>query len=188
MIKLIDDAVGVIARALLAIAAVALVLMMVQVFADVAGKYFLNAPVPLTIELVEFYYMTAVVFLPLAMVERRDGHINVELIYTGLPRVGKRLLEILGYLFGIAFYGMLTSRTWEVALKKYEIGEFSLGSYSIDTWPSRFIIPIGAGLIVIVLVLKLIRCVIALFDIDKDPWHGVRQRSELDDLLAKEQV
>lgn len=188
MIKLLEDVSTVLARALMAIAAVALVLMMTQVFVDVAGKYLLNSPVPLTIELVEFYYMTSVVFLPLAMVERRDGHINVELVYTSLPRVGKRLLEILGYVFGIAFYGMLTLRTWNVALKKYEIGEFSLGSYSIDTWPSRFIIPLGAGLIVIVLTLKLIRGVIALFDIDNDPWHGVRHKSELDDLLSKEQI
>ncbi len=188
MLKMIDDVVGALANLLMAVAGVALVLMMVQVFADVAGKYFLNAPIPLTIELVEFYYMTSVVFLPLALVERKDGHINVELIYTSLNRVGKRLLEILGFVFGIWFYWMMTARTLKVALDKYEVGEFSLGSFSIITWPSRFVLPIGASLITVVLVLKLIRTVSALIDIDKDPWHGAPPSSDLHDLMKKEQV
>ena len=188
MLKALEDIVGAISKLLMAVAGVALVLMMVQVFADVAGKYFLNSPIPLTIELVEFYYMTSVVFLPLALVERKDGHINVELVYTSLPRVGKRLLEILGFVFGVWFYWMMTARTLKVALNKYEVGEFSLGSYSIITWPSRFIVTIGAALITVVLVLKLIRAVIALIDIDKDPWHGAPPSSDLHDLITKEQV
>ena len=69
--KAIDRMIDLLSFVFMAIAAIALTLMMGHVTVDVAGKYLLNAPVPVTLEMVSNYYMVAVVFLPLAAAERR---------------------------------------------------------------------------------------------------------------------
>jgi len=153
---------------LMLVAGVALVLMMAHVFVDVLGKYFLNRPVPMTLETVSNYYMVAVVFLPLAAVERNNGHIHVEMIYGALPRPARRSLDILAYGLGAFFFGMLTATGWEVAVAKYEVGEFIMGGYPVIIWPSRFLVPVGGSLICLLLVLKLVRSALYLARADLD--------------------
>lgn len=154
------------AKLLMLIGGIALVLMMTHVFADVLGKNLFNAPVPITLEMASAYYMVAVVFLPMAMVERNNGHINVELLYSALPRAGRRLLELIGNLLGFIFFALMTWRTWLTAVKKFEDSEFLMGEYSVIIWPSRFLVPIGIGLITVLLILKTIRSVTALINPD----------------------
>ena len=130
-------------RILLVVAGVALVAMMVQVTMDVAGKILFNSPVPITLEMVSNYFMVAVVFLPFAAVEFIGGNIRVDIIYTHLSRVMKRCLDIVSYSFGIFLFWLLTTSSWDVAMKKYNVGEFIMGSYSVSIWQSRFLVPIG---------------------------------------------
>lgn len=165
----IDRALGLLSGALMLVGGTALIAMMAQVTADVVGKYFLNAPVPMTLEMVSNYYMVAVVFLPLGAVERAGANIHVELVYAALPRVARRLLDLLAYGLGVFFFGMLTRVAWEVAVEKFEVGEFIMGSYSVVIWPSRFLVPVGASIITAVLVLKLVRSAFALARPDLDP-------------------
>jgi TRAP-type C4-dicarboxylate transport system permease small subunit len=157
------------AAALMIVGGVALTLMMGHVTVDVIGKYFFNRPVPITLEMVSNYYMVAVVFLPLAAVERRNGHIHVELIYAHLARVVRRLLDVLAYGLGIFFFSMLTWTAWDVAVRKFLVGEFIMGSYSVIIWPSRFLVPAGGALITVLLLLKLVRSAVALVRADLDP-------------------
>src|SRR5690606_4887540 len=75
-----------IVRVMTLFAGVGLVLMMLQVNADVAGRYLFTMPVPLTMELVTYYYMTLVAFLPLMALERKPGGlIHDELFYGFMP-------------------------------------------------------------------------------------------------------
>ncbi|HZD26825.1 MAG TPA: TRAP transporter small permease [Alphaproteobacteria bacterium] len=137
-----------------AIGAVGLVLMMLHITADVIGKYVFNAPVPVTLEVVSNYYMVAVVFLPLALVERNNGHIFVELVSQHLrPRL-QMLLAALTSLVAAAYFGAFTYRTWLDAIAKYRIGEYIQGTVELSNWPSRFMLPLGCGLIVLVLLVK----------------------------------
>lgn len=147
---------------------IALLAMMVHVTADVVGKFVFRRPVPATLEMVSNYYMVAVVFLPLAAVERRQGNIHVELIYAHLPRVLKRILDIATYCLFSWFLWLLVTSTWKVAMKKYAVGEFIMGTYSIEIWQTRFLVPVGAGLALALVVTKLGRAVVFLFRADLD--------------------
>lgn len=155
-------------RCLMLLAGVALVLMMIQVTLDVVGKILFKSPVPVTLEMVSNYFMVAVVFLPFAAVEFIHGNIQVDLIYVHLSRVMRRCLDILSYVFGVFLFWLLTTSTWEVAVKKYHVGEFIMGSYSISIWQSRFLVPIGCGLVLALLILKLLRTIVYLFRADLD--------------------
>ena len=139
------------------VAAVALVAMMLHVNLDVLGRFLFNAPLPMTTEVVSAYYMVAVVFLPLAAIEWRDGHISVEIITQFIGDRPQRLLLVMTGLLSAAYFAAIAWRTWLVAVDKYQIGEFITGVATLSIWPTRFLVPLGCGLIVLVLLIKAAR-------------------------------
>ncbi len=143
------------------VAAVAVVAMMLHVNLDVLGRYLFNAPLPMTTEVVSAYYMVAVVFLPLAAIEWRDGHISVEIVTQFIGARTQRLLLIITGLLAAAYFAAITWRTWLVAIDKYQLGEFITGVATLSIWPTRFLVPLGCGLIVVVLVIKAARLAFA---------------------------
>lgn len=139
------------------VAAFALVAMMLHVNIDVLGRYLFNAPLPMTTEVVSAYYMVAVVFLPLAAIEWRDGHISVEIITQFIGDRPQQLLLAATGLCAAAYFAAIAWRTWLVAVQKFEIGEFITGVAVLSIWPTRFLVPVGCGLIVLVLLVKTVR-------------------------------
>lgn len=166
--KIIDQLIDLVSKIFMAAAVIALTLMMGHVTVDVIGKYMFNSPIPVTLEMVSNYYMVAVVFLPLAAVEKVNGHIHVELIYSALPRVGRRILDVTAYTLALSFFFMLMRYSWVSAVRKFNVGEFIMGTYPVLVWPGRFLVPLGCGLIAALLVLRLVRSVIRLFRADLD--------------------
>lgn len=152
------------------VSAVALVLMMVHITADVAAKFFLSSPLPGTIAIVSNYYMVAVVFLPLAFAERGSKHISVEILVERLALPVQRRLNAGASLYAAVIFGLLTWRGVEEALRKTQVSTFIIEQdVRIDTWPAFYLMPIGTGLIVAALVYKLARYGIrgAEFDVDR---------------------
>ncbi|MBU2359182.1 TRAP transporter small permease subunit [Loktanella sp. M215] len=164
LLRLIDA----LSAALMIVASIALMLMMVHVTVDVVGKFVFHRPVPMTLEMVSNYYMVAVVFLPFAAVERMNGNIHVELIYALLPRVARRLLDLISYVLFAALLYLLTTSSWAVAVKKYNVGEFIMGSYAVPIWPSRFLLPVGTALALALVVVRIGRTALLLVRADLD--------------------
>lgn len=140
------------------ISAIALVLMMVHITADVGAKFVFSSPLPGTIAIVSTYYMVAVVFLPLAFAERRNNHISVEVLVERLPQLAQYRLNAGATLYSAIIFGLLTWRGLQEALRKTDVGSFIIEQdVRIDTWPAYYLLPLGAGLIVAALVFKVVR-------------------------------
>jgi len=153
---MIETLIRTLARIFGLIGMVSMFAMLLHVTLDVAGKWLLGTPLPVTIEMTSNYYMVGVVFFPLAAVELRNGHITVEIISQYLkPRI-RRILIAAVSLMGVVYFSLLTTRTWHDAVNKYEIGEYLYGTVPLQIWPTRFFIPLGCGLLVIVLLWKAI--------------------------------
>ena len=131
------------------IAGIALVLMMVQMVVDVFMRNFFRSPIEGSLEIVSNYYMVAVVFLPLALVERRHEHITVDLFVNMMPPVMQRLVRIIGYIVCSIFFGLLTYQTGIDALEAWERNELLMSSIFIILWPAKLLLPIGFGLMLI---------------------------------------
>lgn len=139
------------------IGGVGLILMMLHIAAEVVARYVFNSPLHGTVEIVSAYYMVAVVFLPLAMIERANGHIIVELLSQHFPRRIQAILIGVVALISALYFAAFTWQTWSDALVKYAVGEQALGTVAVTVWPTRFYLPIGCGLITLVLVYKAFR-------------------------------
>lgn len=154
---MIDKLLGGASTLLAWVAGIALILMMLHITVDVIARYVFNSPLHGTVEIVSAYYMVAVVFLPLAMIERLNGHIAVELVTQHFPRRIQHIGIGIVALLSAAYFCAFAWETWGDAVRKYDVGEQALGSISITIWPTRFYVPIGCGLIALVLVYKAIR-------------------------------
>jgi TRAP-type C4-dicarboxylate transport system permease small subunit len=149
----LDRAVHRISQLLLAVAGLALMLMMVQMVVDVLMRNLLNRPIEGSLEIVSVYHMVAVVFLPLAIVERRHEHITVDLLVHSLPAGLRRYITVFGYLVCAVFFALLAYQTMIDALAAFAAGEILMSSIYVLVWPARFLLPIGFFLMLMQVVL-----------------------------------
>lgn len=131
-------------NALTVVAGLIMLLMMLHIVADVAGRMIFNTPIDGTTEIVSGYYMVAVIFFPLAYVSHNDGHIMVELFTRHLP---ERRVALLDALVGLACLAFLVWFAWESVASaakstaRNEQWETSIGLLTI--WPSRWFLAVG---------------------------------------------
>jgi TRAP-type C4-dicarboxylate transport system permease small subunit len=143
--------------ALLFFGCIAVILMAVNVTADVVLRGTLNWGIYGTTEIVSFYYMVATVCLPLAYIELRDEHINVEVVYQILPASVQRLVLAFSIFCTGSFFAIFAWRSWYDSMVALSTRETLMGYAEIPIWPARFILPISFALVVVICVLRLVK-------------------------------
>lgn len=147
-------------KVLLTFSALAVIVMASHVTADVLGRTLLSRPITGTTEIVSFYYMVAVVCLPLAYVELRDEHITVDLLYLSIPLWMRKGVFVFSCLATAVFFAIFAYQSWLVALRSMASGEMVMGSAFIQIWPSRFFLPAGFGLLTFAALLRALKAVV----------------------------
>jgi TRAP-type C4-dicarboxylate transport system permease small subunit len=132
--------------------------MMVHVGADVTGRTVFNYPLHGTTEIVSGWYMVVVCYLPWAWITRNDNHI----VAGVFERIGTAWfgywLEIAVKIFVLVYVSVFTWQTWVRAVQQTRAGEvWEAASRFIPVWPSRWVLPLAAGLMAIYLVLRIAR-------------------------------
>lgn len=154
----IDRVIDLISRAVSLVAGIAVALMMVHVTTDVIFRYVLNRPLPGTLTMVTYFYMVIVAFLPLASVERNGAHISVEVFTTLMPDRVQRFLSTLTSMLTMAVMGLLAWRGAEASWRAMQKNVAQVqGDTEISVWPAYFAIPIGAGLMTLVVFWHIVR-------------------------------
>ncbi len=144
-------------RLMLWLALVAGFLMMLHVSIDVAGRTLFHRPIAGTTEIVSAYYMVAAAFLPWAWIERSNGHIMVELFTHAAPKNFNEWLDILVKIVTIAYVSLFTWQTGLRAIEQTRAGEvWEAAGRFIPVWPSRWMLPIAGGLMVVYLILRVV--------------------------------
>ena len=144
-------------RHMLWLALVAGFLMMMHVSIDVAGRTLFNRPFAGTTEIVSAYYMVAAAFLPWAWLARNDDHIMVELFTQAAPRRFNEWLDILVKIVTVAYLSLFTWQTCLRAIEQTRAGEvWEAAGRFIPVWPSRWMLPISGGLMVLYLILRVV--------------------------------
>lgn len=129
------------------IGGLAILTLMVHVFADVALRNFFNQPVPATYEIVTHYYMVALAFVPLAWLERSGGMITVEVTGSLMGPRATWISDKIVAVISTAIYAGLAWVTFKTSLDTFAKGTFVMAqSLSIPTWPAYFLPPLGFAL------------------------------------------
>ena len=164
-----------VSRAAAGLAGVSLILMMLQTVADVVLRYLFNMPIEGNLEIVSYYHMVAVVFLPLGLVELRHEHINVDLFINWFSRRNRNLFYVLASAIGIFFVSMLFYRSFLDAVTATRINDVIMGSILITVWPAKWALPIGFGCLLLAIAANVVMAVrnIATYEPGGDENHQV---------------
>lgn len=139
------------------IAGILVLLMVAHVSADVTMRYVFEQPLDATILYVSAFYMVAIAFLPLGLVEQKDSHIAVELLVERFPARVQTVLLFFATLITSIVAAAVAIRTGQEALSKYAAGAYSIeAGGKILTWPTYFYLPLGFGMMTLLSVWKLI--------------------------------
>ena len=153
MIGLFDKTISRLVAASTGVGAVILILMMIQVVADVIASNVFHSPIPANSVIVTNYYMVAVVFLPIALAEMRDDNITVEIAFQMMSRKAKNWAMYFSWALSLIVCFSLIVSLWELAMKKYHTGAFVLEQeINMITWPTYFILPVSFALMALVIV------------------------------------
>lgn len=143
-------------KPLLAVAGSLIFVMMLHVVGDVIGRYVFNNPITGTLEIVSNYYMIAIVFLPLALVQRRNSHIKVEVFTNWFSTPVIAAVDVFATAIAITYVGLMA---WFVTLEAIEhtaIREkIVVGVSLVPVWPARWFVPVGTIVFLLSLVLSL---------------------------------
>ena len=122
--------------------------------ADVVGTNMFDWPVPGTLEFTEST-MVLIVFGALAFTQDKRGHIRVELLYMLFgPRV-QSLLDMLTHLVALVFFALLAWYSFGELAYSWEIGEATMGTIRFPLYPARFLLVLGAALLLLRLALDI---------------------------------
>ncbi len=106
-----------------AISALAIGIMFIPIFLDVAARFVMKKSLPGIIEIEEFF-MVVIVFLSLAATQQKEGHISIELLICRLSFKMKLFLEVFTNCSCAIFTGLMTYQMALATVNK--IGEYSV--------------------------------------------------------------
>ena len=130
----------------------------------VIRRYIFNSP--------EFYsYEFSVIFLLLSFVlvvaalERKNRFIRVDIVSNLLPESANNIiLNIIAPILGLVFISVLTWKGGVDAMFALRVGQTSSSAWRIPLFPIKIIIPIGYGLLCLVLIARLCRGLASIKD------------------------
>lgn len=93
---------------------------------------------------------------------REDQHVRVDVIYTKFSPRGKALADIVTSVFFFIFIGVLFWTSWRFAADAINNDEHSFTEWGVQYWPIKLMMPIGAGLLFLQGISKIIKDVVFL--------------------------
>ena len=91
-----------------------------------------------------------------------DQHVRVDVFYVKFSTRGKAIADIVTSVFFFIFTGTLLWTSWRFAADAVGLGEVSFTEWGVQYWPVKLMMPLGAGLLLLQGLAKLIKDVVFL--------------------------
>jgi TRAP-type C4-dicarboxylate transport system permease small subunit len=153
---------------------VAIMLQMLYVSINVAGRYLFNQPAPGAME-ASGEAMIYIVYLGLAYIQLSDSHIRIDFIFTHISIRSKYVIDIISCLLGGIFFGFIVWFSFKSAMHSLKIREVVWGSVAFPVYPQRFILSLGSLMMFIQLTLDLIQALINIKKPTEQEAHGIME-------------
>ncbi|MGD9393596.1 MAG: TRAP transporter small permease [Dehalococcoidia bacterium] len=161
LIQLLSSWLDHVTRALWLVSGSLVVLMAIVVGYQVVMRYiFRNASAP-AYELILILMLACAVF-SLAHTQRLGKHLRIDILDRFFPKLMQDIIvNIVGPVLGLVFCVPLVWKTWERAWFALQTGQ-STNTTGIPTAPMMIAIPVGIGLLGLVLLFQILRYLVSL--------------------------
>lgn len=133
-------------------AGMAMVVMLGCVTVDVLLRYTLNSPLSWSYDLVSMYLLPAIVFLPLAVVQKRRHHVNVDILYLKFSPRWQAVATMASLVASGAVVGVIATLAGQEAARSFAQNEVISGPIAWPAWIGNAVLAVG-GLIFVARVL-----------------------------------
>jgi TRAP-type mannitol/chloroaromatic compound transport system permease small subunit len=138
-----------------------ILLMFLLVLSEVIRRYFFNAPTVWGTELTQLTFGVYVI-LSGGHIMRWGGHVNVDILYSRFSSKVKTIIDIITFLLFFLFCGMMVLYGGSLAWESLSYWEHSNSAWGPPIYPFKLMIPIGALLLLLQGIAKLIRDILTL--------------------------
>jgi TRAP-type C4-dicarboxylate transport system permease small subunit len=137
-----------------------ILLMMLLTTSDIIGRAFFTRPIRGSYEITQ-YMLVVIVLFGLAYAQQTGRNLRVSFFINKLPARGRFALDVV---FTLAALGLFVLVTWQGVVGSLHAQSTNLVSdtLSIPTYPFEFLVAVGAFLLSLELLIKLIRTAISL--------------------------
>ncbi|MFC1983013.1 TRAP transporter small permease subunit [Chloroflexota bacterium] len=140
---------------------ITIVAMVVLIVIDSLLRYLFRAPLQWAYEL-NMFLLVGMLYLGLAYTQAREGHIRVSIVFVRLPQKTQLALEVATRIVMLGVCALLIWGGWEEAWLAYQQHYTTFGLIQLPTFPSLVIIPVGAFLICLRLIIEIVRYIRAV--------------------------
>lgn len=127
------------------------------VTADVVMRYAFNAPILGADDLSQDYLLPIVIWPSVAFVFSSGFQVRVTVLTQRLPTTVQRYLEVGMDLLGLLLYVAITIAGWQQFQQAVVQGERASNILQYPMAPAYFLVPLGAGLLCIRLIVDILR-------------------------------
>lgn len=153
----LDKAIGRVSDFGLVFSGVLILIMSLLSTYGVGRRYIFKSPEPYSYEISTMMLLGCCVFA-VAGLQRHYRHLRVDFVASYFPeKIKVILVNILTPLLAMFYVGVLTSKSWENAMYSLSVGETSQSSWEEVLWPIKILVPIGMGLLFLILLSQLIK-------------------------------
>lgn len=178
IVRVLDRIIDMLSKVALVFGGLLLLAMAVNVTYGVLARYVFNNPSVVAMELTKILMIPALV-LAVSYVQRYHRHLQVDFLSSRFPaKVRLILQQIIVPISALFVVYVLVWKGWESAAYSYSINETSYSSWAEPLWPVRMAIPVGYGLLFIVLIAQLCKGIAELFTGGKDSTKGAETTAE----------
>lgn len=131
---------------------IAIVLMMLAIFVDGAGRYVFNHPVIGTREVVTQYLMIATVWLAFSKTQRLGGHVSIDLVMRKTSARVQTYVHAFTSVLGAAVVVLLCAGAMRPLITKFDV--WTMGSVDFPIAPAWAAIVIGSAVLTLRLLLE----------------------------------
>ncbi len=127
------------------IGSILIVVMMLLVAADVAGRNLFRLSIQGTLEITEFM-MVPIVYFTLAYTQGKKSHVRVDVLLAVISQRKKIYLSMITYLVGFVIFALITWQGFRSFLDSFAIREATDGLIAYPVYPAKLVIPLGSCL------------------------------------------
>jgi TRAP-type mannitol/chloroaromatic compound transport system permease small subunit len=152
--------------------------MFLMVLIEVIRRYFFNSPTVWGNELTQMIFGAYVVLCG-GYILQLGGHVNVDILYSRFSTRGKAITDIITFSLFLMFCGMMLIYGGSLAWESLSRFEHSQSAWNPPLYPVKLMIPLGAFLLLLQGIAKLIRDISNLVTGRPLPTHQTGERETL---------
>lgn len=143
-------------NSLSAIASVMLLAIMLLVVVDVGLRYALHSPLGWSYDLISQYLMVGLFFFALSPTLEHEEHVRVDVLLKHFPPAMRHLAELVTYAAASVVFALIVYVSFTKALHSFQANEVAPGAVPWPAWLSVGLVPVGAGLLLVRMVFRLV--------------------------------